>query len=93
MAFKIQYTDPANRDLDEVLVFIAKDSHVKARKWLDGLIAAVEELKFAPEFAEAELIIRSFHYHSHRCSMKFEVHMLSSTVFGIALDTHLKLMA
>ena len=72
-AFEIQYTELANQDLNEVLAFIAIDSTPRARRWLDGFIAAVEELKFAPEkfaiateFQGADSLIRSFHYHSHR---------------------------
>jgi plasmid stabilization system protein ParE len=79
MAFEIRYTGPAHRDVDQVLTFIAEDSSVAARKWLDGFEVEISKLSLSPEtFAaapefEGEIpIVRSIHYHSHR--IFYEVH-------------------
>ena len=75
MAYRIQITRPARQDAQDYAAFI-RDEHQSpdpARRWLDGLYAAIKELAELPQrfsvITEAEELgfpYRSFVYHSHR---------------------------
>jgi len=81
LAFSIQITLPARQDARNYATFIRTEqqSPAAARRWLDGLYAAIKALaeaphRFAviPEAEELGFAYRAFVYHSHR--VVFAVH-------------------
>jgi plasmid stabilization system protein ParE len=73
MAFRVELSTFAERDIEESFAYIAKDSPVRARQWLSGLFATLFELADLPAqhsvIPEAEKLgrpLRSVNYHSHR---------------------------
>lgn len=85
MAFKVQIVAAAQRDISEVVDFIHQDSPASAKKWLQGLSAAIQSLAemplrftLIPEAHELKRPLRSFPYYSHR--VVYEVEEASKTV-------------
>lgn len=75
LAYSIQITLPARQEAWDYAAFIRDEqqSPDAARRWLDGLYTAIQELteaphRFAviPEAVELGFPYRSFVYHSHR---------------------------
>jgi plasmid stabilization system protein ParE len=75
LAYSLQITLPARQDIRDYASFIRDEqkSPDAARRWLDGLHAAIEELSEAPyrfavipEAVDLDFPYRSFVYQSHR---------------------------
>jgi len=73
MAFRVELSNLAERDIVDAFEYIARDSPVSAHEWFEGLFAALSELRDLPArhsiIPEAEHIgrpLRSVNYHSHR---------------------------
>ena len=71
--FKILVASPAEADIEEAYLYIAKDSPDNAVKWRVGLLAAAETLEtfpercpLAPENGPFAFEIRQFLYGSYR---------------------------
>lgn len=73
MAFSVELTHAAQRDIEETIDYIALDSSVRAKKWHDALRDLLNSLKEMPTrhaiIQESESLnraLRSVRHHSHR---------------------------
>lgn len=73
MASKITISQAALRDIDEIVIYISKDSPTAAKNWYFGIRAAIKTLHELPErhalieeAADIHLDFRCLHYKSHR---------------------------
>jgi plasmid stabilization system protein ParE len=49
MNYRVVLSEPAQDEAEEVYFWICKDSLVRAEKWLNGLLEAVNSLGFQPD--------------------------------------------
>ena len=73
MAFSVELTVPALRDMAEAIGHIARDSPERALKWRDELLARLSDLAdqpmaydLNPEASPLGRDLRSFNHYSHR---------------------------
>lgn len=71
--YRVELTEPAERDIAEAEEWIAADSPAVAEQWIDGLLAAIETLAtmparcpLAPEDEDHVEEIRQLIYQRHR---------------------------
>lgn len=92
MSYRVRTTLAAKRDARENAQFIRLEhkSPNAARRWTEGLLAAIKELSYSPErfpvIPEADdlgMPLRSFVYHSHRVIFSIEVSPRRVTVLRI----------
>ncbi|HTI49472.1 MAG TPA: type II toxin-antitoxin system RelE/ParE family toxin [Planctomycetaceae bacterium] len=73
MAYQIDVSPDAVTDIDAAFEYIARDSRVRAQKWLNGLQASIESLDrnpercpLAPESAAFEVELRQLLFGNRR---------------------------
>lgn len=73
MIFEVRLSSSAELDLEEVIEFIARDSKIRAKKWMVEFQGKVESLcefplrhMLIPESHEMALPLRSLNHYSHR---------------------------
>ncbi|AIE85974.1 type II toxin-antitoxin system RelE/ParE family toxin [Fimbriimonas ginsengisoli] len=79
MAYRVEATFQAARDIEEAIAYIGEDSVSAARKWhseLQELIQSLEEMPARfPIIAEADILkrpYRSAHHYSHRVIFRID---------------------